>query len=316
MGVDFFTPVDYLNKDNGYFGWLQPLADDYFNFGQSKNRAYVLDVKNNSYYVHLIPCETNVWMTALKIASLPTLIIPFTMLVVKLVNRAGKEFIPQFSGRTRDFEIITPKRRESDDKRSDYEDKYRKIFRNAGLEYAQATSLQKHVAFFADENGGITRQSMQEGFERLHLGKIKSFLLSWVVFNGLISSTGSTNGKICLKDIAKGKHASDTGAFTADGEFDSTKYENLRRFAKTNSNLLTAEELSAMRSAQWTRDQNLSGATTGALASKGEFDLLLTLFGDRYVVDREGNATAAISLDRLQEMYTKGPLLFEEVAAQ
>ena len=57
-----------------------------------------------------------------------------------------------------------------------------------------------------------------------------------------------------------------------------------------------------MRSANSERDRNLSGARTGAFASKGEFDLLLRLFADRSVIDAYGNPTPAISFDRLRAM--------------
>ncbi len=318
MALDFFTPIDYLNHGKGFSSSLQMMADNYFFYGNSAHRAYLIEVENDTFYVQLLPCEANCWKTAIKMASLATLVIPLIMLIIKVIGRLGKEFkilnVSELSCEPKNGVVLTPIKPESNWDPTVDEARYKAMFEESGIEYSEATALQKHVAFFADEKGQITRQSMQEGFNRLRLGAIKSWLLSWVVFKGLASSTESVDGVIRLQDISKGKHLSDTEIFTADGEFDSASFDRLGQFAKTAPELLTADEFAQMRASNRKRDQDLSGATAGAIASKGEFDLMLSLFADRYVIDAFGTATPAMSFERLRSMYIDGPLLFEEVA--
>lgn len=319
MDLNFFTPVNYLNHDTSLFTHLKEAADNYFYYGIKKPRAYVLDIEGNSYKVQLVDCKPNLVSTALKIASLPTLILPLSMLFIKIAARAGRHFTvinPQSTERTAPFEILAPQKRKITFDRLAQEKRYTELFAKAGLDYSKATPLQKHVAFFVDQNGDISRSSMQTGFERLHLGKITSIASSIFVFNGLSLLTGKVNGVIRLTDIDKGKHLSDTGMFTKTGELDLAKFKIFQQFAKTNPYLITADELTQMEAANKARDKDLNGAEVGALASSGEFDLTLKLFADRFVVDENGKATPAITFDQLLKVYADGPLLFEEVAAK
>lgn len=223
---------------------------------------------------------------------------------------------PQTIERFGRFTIITREQKKSDFNHAKQLDRYTKLFAIAGLDYSKATPLQKHAAFFVDETGGVTRASMQDGFERLHMGKIFSIAASIFIFYGLAASTGTKNGAIQLKDLNKGKHPSDTGTFTTTGDLDLNKFENYRLFAKTCPDLLTADEVAQMRAANSKRDQEISGYLNGALASKGEFDFTMKLFSDRTIVDEKGKSIPAISFKQLLRVYTDGPLLFEEVAAR
>ena len=193
---------------------------------------------------------------------------------------------------------------------------YTVILEKAGLSDTTATALQRHVLFFADDNGVLTRESMQKAFQRLHFGKIKAFFISWVIFKGIASSTGSRNGAIPLKEIAKAMHLSDTGVYTQTGDFSPVQFDRLRQFAKIDPKFLTSSELAEMRLANKKREPNSLRAKIGAIASKAEFDLLLKLFGDWKIIDSKGTPSFAISFDRLRAFYANGPELFEEIASK
>lgn len=315
INLNFFTPVSYLNNDNGYFTRLKEMADDYFYYGGA--RAYIEDSSGFSSKARLVECKASSWMTALKVASLAIPIIPLGMLCIKAVVRWRQEFTilnPQPLKLGESPRILTPQKKHFSFDAAAQRNRYVEQFARAGIDYSRATPLQKHVAFFTDRSGNLTQDSMRQGFERLHFGKITAAIVSFFIFRGLTSSTGTTNGVLSLKDIHKGKHPSDTGAFTERGGIDFQKVDQLRLFAKTHPDLLTASELAQMRAVNKKRDESVAGGWMGSIASQGEFDLTLSLFGDRFIVDDYGNAIPAITLGRLHTLYTDGPVLFEEVA--
>src|SRR5262249_45073965 len=99
----------------------------------------------------------------------------------------------------------------------------------------------------------------------------------------------------------KGIHHSDTGIFNKDGTLDTEKFEALK---EKYPDFITADDIAKMR-----KDEK-----DGAHASKGEFLLTLNLFSDCALVNQFGDVITAISLSRLENLYKKGPELFEEVA--
>lgn len=309
MTLSFFTPVNYLDKGGSL---LQKAADEYFVFGRHVARAYVVGKENGVYMVELVNTKSSLFSLALKVLSLFTVIIPVLMLCIKAIYRWNKQFSVQSIQSATPFTILYPTREHSPLDRKAIKNKYDAIFAKIGLTYDQATPLQKHVIFFANENGMITRQSMQKGFERLSMNPFQAYLLSYVVFKGLAPSPTAT--EIPVGDIHQMNHKSSTRAYNNNGEFDVAKFNQLQTFAKTEATFLTADELATMRSINSARDKNLPGATKGAIASKGEFGLLLTLFGDRYIVHEYGNAIPAITFDKLRAMYLDGPMFFEAIA--
>jgi len=308
MSVGFFTPIHYLNEGGSF---LQRAADDYFTFGCNVNRAYVVGRKNDVYTVEIVNCKSSLFSLAIKTFSLFTLVIPAIMLFIKAIYRWNKQFVVQAAKVANPSVVLHLRQGGHGINRAEMDKKYEALFQKIGLKYADATPLQKHSAFFADENGWITRHSIRTGFERLGMGCIQSCLASFVVFKGLVK----TGDKVSLRDIAENKHKSDTGSFDDKGAFDLKSFAHLQAFAKTDKTFLTTDELADMRSKNCSRDKHLAGSTFGALASKGEFDLLLSLFGDRCIVDEYGKTTGAITFDRLRAMYLSGPMLFEEIAS-
>jgi hypothetical protein len=311
MTISYFTPVNYLDKGGSF---LQKTADDYFVFCRNITRAYVIGKENDVYKVVLVNTKSSLFPLALKVLSLFTVIIPVLMLCIKAIYRWNKQFSVQSIQSAAPFTMLYPTREQSPLDREAIKNKYNAFFAKIGLTYDQATPLQKHVIFFANENGMITRQSMQKGFERLHMGPIQASLLSYAVFKGLAPSPTAT--EIPVRDIHQMNHKSSTRAYDNNGEFDVTKFDLLQTFAKIDPTFLTADELATMRSVNSARDKNLPGATKGTIASKGEFGLLLTLFADRYVVQEYGNAIPAITFDKLRSMYLDGPMFFEAIAKQ
>lgn len=313
--VNFFTPINYLNHEKGVFAPIRKFADNYFYYGGK--RAYVIDAKGKNYDVQLLDCKAKTLTTALKIASLATIVIPLTMLLIKAASRIGKTFTPvqTASAETRMFaRTVGP---QNDGAKFDPEDskqRYVDAFAKVGLDYDHATPLQKHVAFFTDEDGNITKKSTQKALQSVGLGKITAFVAAFFIVKGLAKATGAQNDVLRLENIHRGKHPSDTGVYTETGEIDEEKFEGLKAFAQTNPEVLTAGELAQLRSADYKRDKQKPGALNGRVGAEGEFRLQLKLFGDKYLVDSYGNATPAISFDRLREFYTNGPVLFDELA--
>ncbi|KDR68763.1 hypothetical protein GALMADRAFT_104601 [Galerina marginata CBS 339.88] len=95
------------------------------------------------------------------------------------------------------------------------------------------TALQQHVAFFdPDGDGVIWPTDTYKGFRDLKFGIFLS-LLSMVVIHGGFSYI--TFGKIlpdpffrlAIREMHRGKHGSDTSAYTTVGEFDNDRFNHI-----------------------------------------------------------------------------------------
>lgn len=316
--IGFFVPLSYTDRNKSFSNSLEEAADDYFFYGGMKDRAYVIDTEKGTHQVQLIKCKANVGLTALKIASLLLLPIPLFMLIVKAVARRNRKYAilnPNSGARTESFVPLLQKPRVSVYNAA-MEERYKKIFEKAGIDYSQATPLQLHAIFFANDHGEITRTSIQNAFNRLHFSKPVSVVIGFIAIKALGPIMGEKNGALSLKDLNKAKHSSDTGVFTSQGKFDPEKFDEIQeKYAKQNKNFITADELAKMRAANKARDSKNKDAGFGATASKGEFGTLLSLFSDGALVDINGNIIPTITFKRLREFYTAGPKLFEEAAA-
>lgn len=160
------------------------------------------------------------------------------------------------------------------------------------------TPLQKHVAFFDQDNDGIVHVS--ETFKGLRdLGLSKSLSAFGAVFinGGLGSKTGEkfSNFTVNISKIAQAKHDSDTDVFDEKGNFSSTKFEELfDKYDLDKDGALSKEEFLNFRN----RNKE---TTSGGIASKGEFDLLIKVAGTDAKVDNK--ATKTISKERMLEFY-------------
>ncbi|KAH0464531.1 hypothetical protein IEQ34_007317 [Dendrobium chrysotoxum] len=117
----------------------------------------------------------------------------------------------------------------------------------------EMTQLQKHAAFFdRNKDGVIYPWETFQGFRAIGAGLGLS-LVGAVFINGFLGPKTRT-GKIpsplfpiYVKNISKGKHGSDTGAYDEQGRFVPAKFEEIfQKHAHTNPNALTSDELLEM----------------------------------------------------------------------
>ncbi|XP_050235300.1 probable peroxygenase 4 [Mercurialis annua] len=143
--------------------------------------------------------------------------------------------------------------------------------------------LQKHVLFFDRNKDGIVYPwETFQGFRAIGCG----FLLSTAsaIFINLGLSRKTRPGKfpsllfpIEIKNIHRGKHGSDSGAYDTEGRFVHEKFEEIfRKHAKSNPNALTSMELKAMLKAN-REPKNYAGW----LASFTEWKVLYMLCKDK-----------------------------------
>jgi len=310
MSLSFSIPVYAEKSQRMHYSRLKQCADNYFYFGKYQARILQASGKN-IYQVEIEKSKPTRWyITGLKVFSFGTGFIPLTFLAIHLHARHRKSF--QVTN-TQINKNVTPVDSVELNKKFDA------IFLKAGVNPQQATALQKHVVFFAEENtGNLTQKSIRRGLNRLHIPKIVSFIGAKVIFSSLRGKLEKNERKnfLRMQDIAKiGKHSNDSGVYNANGDFDENQFEALKKFAQPNCEFLTASDIKKMRKSNTQKDKGSTLA--GKVASLGEFGLALRLFGDRIAVNQKGNTNPAISFERLRMMYEEGPhLIFEQVALQ
>lgn len=145
------------------------------------------------------------------------------------------------------------------------------------------TPLQKHVAFFdRNKDGVVYPTETYKGFRAIGSGVAISIAAAAFI-NGLLGPK-TQPGKlpspllpIYVKNIHKGKHGSDTGAYDSEGRFVPAKFEEIfKKHARSHHNALTAEELSEMLKAN--REPKDIGGWVGAWA---EWKFLYSLCKDK-----------------------------------
>ncbi|XVE74654.1 hypothetical protein DITRI_Ditri12bG0034600 [Diplodiscus trichospermus] len=113
--------------------------------------------------------------------------------------------------------------------------------------------LQKHVAFFDRNHDGLVYPwETFEGFRAIGAGYLLS--MAGAFFINLALSRKTRPGKypsllfpIEVKNIHMAKHGSDSGVYDSEGRFVPSKFEEIfSRFARSNTNALTSDELMAM----------------------------------------------------------------------
>ena len=159
------------------------------------------------------------------------------------------------------------------------------------------TPLQKHVMFFdGDNDGKITYTETKKGLESIGLSKWFSWAAAAFINAGLASNT-EKGAKITIDvaNIKGAKHEGDTGAYDANGDFVSEKYNRILGFDSNKSGSLTWAELEKMIEAN-------GKSWLGRLAATGEFKLLVSLAADKSEVEN-GKTVQTISFDRLKQLY-------------
>ena len=172
------------------------------------------------------------------------------------------------------------------------------------------TALQKHVAFFdKDGDGTITVSETELSLRQLGLGPVKARTSAFLIHAFLGPKTsGRFHLSVSVKNIALGKHGSDTGVFDANGDFVPAAFERIfTEFAAVPSDAMSGDEIQAMVAAN---SKLRPGDSTPA---KKEFELLLLIAADR-TKNVGGKPVPAISKERLREFYDGS--LFYRIAKQ
>ncbi|XP_021756805.1 probable peroxygenase 5 [Chenopodium quinoa] len=142
--------------------------------------------------------------------------------------------------------------------------------------------LAKHAAFFdRNHDGVIYPWETFKGMRAIGCGLFISIATTFVT---LTISPKTRPGKfpslffpIEIKNIAKGKHGSDTGTYDTQGRFVESKFEDIfRKHARSNPNALNSEELSEMLKAN-REPKDL----TGRIGAFVEWKVLFSLCKDK-----------------------------------
>ncbi|XP_077230981.1 peroxygenase-like [Tasmannia lanceolata] len=151
-----------------------------------------------------------------------------------------------------------------------------------GHEHHNLSALQQHVAFFdRNKDGLIYPWETYQGFRAIGCGFRKS--LSAALLINLAFSYITLPGRIpsllfpiYIRNIHKLKHGSDTETYDTQGRFDQSKFDAIfSKYATTNPNALTSQELSRMLKAN-----RKSSDSFGWIASLLEWKLLYKLAKD------------------------------------
>jgi len=177
------------------------------------------------------------------------------------------------------------------------------------------TVLERHVSYFdPDGDGQITMAQTFRGLRNVGVGVVLSGLLTLLinVFLGYLTH-GRPALSVSVKDIARGKHPYDTGAFNLRGELDEANFEALfsAEAASPPFDRLTRQEIRALIVKRG--DPKKPFGELGSLLSNWfsgrEIQLLLCVASDCTKVSPSGEEEPAISRRTLRRFYT-GRLLF------
>ncbi|KAK1390099.1 putative peroxygenase 4 [Heracleum sosnowskyi] len=143
--------------------------------------------------------------------------------------------------------------------------------------------LQKHVAFFDQNNDGVVYPwETFRGFREIGCGLLLSSFAA--VFINLGLSAKTRTGKysslllpVEINNINKAKHGSDSGVYDTQGRFVNSKFEEMfSKHANTNSSALTSDELTGfLKSNREPKDYK------GWFASYTEWKMLYFLCKDK-----------------------------------
>jgi len=164
--------------------------------------------------------------------------------------------------------------------------------------------------FDRDGDGQITVSETQDGLMALGFGRLRSWVLATAINTGLGRITGApwySPLTIRVKNIAAGKHGSDTDIYDNRGQFNAQKFEQLfQNYDSNQDGCLSAQEFETF----YMRNFEDSGSST---ASRFEFGLLLEIAGENRSV--YGYETQVITRETLAKFYD-GTLFFQLAGEQ
>ncbi len=177
------------------------------------------------------------------------------------------------------------------------------------------TPLERHVSYFdTDADGEITLAQTFRGLRGVGVGAITAAGLTVLinVFLGYLTH-GKPSLKVSVRDIARGKHPYDTGAFDTQGEIDEANFDALftSPFASEPRDRLTRDEIRKVivKRGDPKKPFGEIGSALSNWFSGREIQLLLCVASDCKKVLPHGEAVSAISRRTLRRFYT-GHLLF------
>lgn len=160
------------------------------------------------------------------------------------------------------------------------------------------TPLQRHVDFFdRNHDHTITLGETFSGLRALGMGHVGAAFGAAFINGGLGSKTGGSLLKLTVKpdNIAAAKHDSDTDVYDEKGNFSPAKFDEMfAKWDQDKNGSLSGEEFTKMRT-------HNKESTAGAIGSKAEFGLLVSLAGTPTKVG--GKEIKSISREQMQQFY-------------
>ena len=173
------------------------------------------------------------------------------------------------------------------------------------------TALQNHAAFFdLDKDGMVSVKETDQAMRSLGLAGISSAPTALAINAGLGRATSGRLLDVSVENIHKGKHAGDTGILDEKGNFVPAKFEELwKKFDADKDGALNQAEIDRMIAS----NNDNAGLSSGVVASRGEWYLLLDLAGQK---NPRGERT--LTRERVQSFYdgTLFPKIASERAAE
>lgn len=159
------------------------------------------------------------------------------------------------------------------------------------------TALQNHVSGFDPNHTGlVTTKATAEGLMKMGVSEGWAKFIGTVINAGLGPSTGGNSSTTVIPKITGAQHEGDTGVFTPQGTFSSSRLEQIMTsFDRNKDNALSLGEIHQM---QFNNAHTVKGAAT----TKLEFGLLLAMFADTKVM-KDGNEEPALSKQQLTKFY-------------
>jgi hypothetical protein len=172
-----------------------------------------------------------------------------------------------------------------------------------GGTFRPLTALQRHAAYFdPDGTGFVTIGNTSKQIQALGVGKLLTFLLTFLIHAALVPLTGfNFRFRIDIRRIDDGIHRGDTGVFGGDGEVRYDVFEELFAFAvgpdraKDETAEITRDDLFKFM----LRDEPFS---IPALFSWAEATLLLCV-ARTGTIDKDGKQHHVITKRRLRRFY-------------
>lgn len=172
------------------------------------------------------------------------------------------------------------------------------------------TPLQRHVNYFKDKRGKIYESRIRNKLITLGIGKARASKAARMIHKVLAFRIYKCPFKsLKLESIHRGIHPMDSGVYNKDGSINEAAWEQIKSWDKNGSRCLNLNEIDQMLDNNETRDKYRGGNKIWALGGRGEWHMMVELFGDskEYV---DGKWIDGISFKRLRQFLESSDTLF------